>query len=88
MKRDPNEEFRLLAGQLGVDAEFLRDCVRHGVLIVEEPEISAAQLARLRRLRRLCDALTLDVFAGSLIVDLLEQRDALLRDLHRPHAGE
>ncbi len=83
MKRLPDEELRALAAHLGVDEDFLRDCAVHGVLIVDEPEISAAQLARLRRLGRLCDALELDVFAGSMIVDLLEQRDALLRDLDR-----
>ena len=87
MKRGHDEQLLLLAEHLDVEVEFLRDCVRHGVLIVEElpeePRFSPDQLARLRRLRRLCDALALDVFAGALVVDLLEQRDALRRDLDR-----
>ncbi|MFI5345727.1 MAG: chaperone modulator CbpM [Elusimicrobiota bacterium] len=87
MKRRSEKEIILLAEHLGVEPEFLQECVRQGVLIVEELKgdpraLSAARLARLQRLRRLCDALELDVFAGSLIVDLLEQMDDLRRELN------
>ena len=92
MSRENDAELALLAEHLDVPVEFLRECVRHGVLTVEElpadpGEVSAAQLARLRRLRRLCDGLELDVFAGSLIVELLEQMDELRRDLDRMRGG-
>ena len=84
MTRAREESLRALAERLEIEAEFLDECVRHGVLIPREAEaLSAAQLAKLRRLRRLCAGLELDVFAGSIIVDLLEQMDAMRRDLDR-----
>lgn len=42
-----------------------------------------SQLARLRRLRRICRSLDIDVYAGSIIVDLLERMDELQHELER-----
>ena len=42
--------------------------------------------ARLRRIQRLCRGLDLDVFAGSIVVDLLEKIDEMERDLERLRA--
>lgn len=84
MKRGKEKELRLLAAHLEIEVDFLQECVEHGALRVEELSedlraVSPAQLARLRRLQRLCRGLDLDVFAGSIIVELLEQLDALRR---------
>jgi hypothetical protein len=77
MSSDEEQELHALAEHLGVDVEFLRECVRHGVIVPTETARSAAQLARLRRLQRLCHGLELDVFAGAIIVELLERLDEL-----------
>ena len=88
MKRGRRSGLRVLAEHLELDVEFLEQCVSHGALRGEElPEdplsVSPAQLARLRRLQRLCRGLDLDVFAGAIIVELLEQMEALRRELDR-----
>jgi hypothetical protein len=81
-----------LAAHLRVEVAFLEECARCGALSVqalpEDPRTApAAELARLRRLQRLCRGLDLDPFAGSLIVELLERVDALERDLERLRGG-
>lgn len=78
----------LLAAHLELESDFLRLCAEHGVLHVEElPDDPLAlppdRLARLRRLQRLCRALDIDVFAGEIIVDLLER----LEELERSRTG-
>ncbi len=83
---DPRLE--ILAAHLELEQEFLRLCVEHGVLSAEElPEdsdaLTPARRAKLRRLQRLCRGLDIDVYAGSIIVDLLERLDELERDLER-----
>jgi hypothetical protein len=85
-RRGSKKELVVLASYLEIDEEFLRDCVERGALNLEEfpadpRAASPAQLARLRRLQRLCGGLDLDVFAGSIIVELLERLDSLRRDL-------
>jgi len=78
----------VLAAQLELEDDFLRLCVAHGVVSVEElpeepPLLPADRLARLRRLQRLCRGLDVDVFAGAIIVDLLERLEERERDLER-----
>ncbi len=92
MTRARRKNLAVLSRQLEIRVEFLEECVRHGALDLDElpaspRAASAAQGARLRRLARLCRDLELDVFAGALIVDLLEQRDALRRELDAWHAA-
>ena len=77
-----------LAAEFEIELEFLRLCVEEGAvreedLAPEPPAPSAAALARLRRLQRLCRSLDVDVFAGSIIVDLLERLEDMRRDLER-----
>ena len=83
-----SEQLRMLAGLLQIESEFLDDCVRCGALYLEDlpdspAELSPSQLARIRRLRRICRGLDIDVYAGSIIVDLLERMDELQRELDR-----
>lgn len=85
MKKDPVE---LLAAHMGMEPSFLRDCLRIGAL--EEGDlphetlaVPPARLARLRRLQRLCLSLEVDVFAGAIIVDLLERLEDARRELER-----
>jgi hypothetical protein len=78
----------LLAAQLELERDFLSLCVAHGVVRVEElpedpAELPADRRARLRRLQRLCRGLDVDVFAGAIIVDLLERLDEMERDMER-----
>jgi len=93
VKRGTPKGLRVLAEHVSIEVEFLRECVEHGALpaaeLTEDPgTLSPAALARLRRLRRLCRDLDLDVFAGSIIVELLEQLEALRRDRDRPRRGD
>ncbi|NNN05059.1 MAG: hypothetical protein HKL90_04080 [Elusimicrobia bacterium] len=86
MTRARRKDLVVLSRHLEIQVEFLEQCVRHGALDLDElpPDpvsASPAHWARLRRLARLCRDLELDVFAGAIIVDLLEQRDALRREL-------
>lgn len=87
MSARDDAELRALAERLEFELEFLRECDRHGVALPDESDEAAARLAKLRRLRRLCAGLELDVFAGSIIVDLLEEMDRLRRDLDRLTRG-
>ena len=79
-----------LAADVDIEFDFLLLCVREGAVreeeLAQEPPTPAA-LARLRRLQRLCRGLDVDVFAGSIIVDLLERLDAR-RDFERRRGSE
>ena len=82
----------VLAADFAIEYEFLQRCVREGAVREEEltdtPAVrSAAALARLRRLERLCLSLDVDVYAGSIIVDLLERLEDGQRDLERERLG-
>jgi HPt (histidine-containing phosphotransfer) domain-containing protein len=79
-----------LAADFEIEIEFLELAVHEGA--VREDELtreahSAAALARLRRLQRLCASLELDVYAGSIIVDLLERLEAAQQELESRRRG-
>ena len=79
-----NESVRLLAELLEMEPEFLEDCLRCGALGAEDlprPDapLPVGRAARLRRLRRLCLSLEVEVYAGAIIVDLLERLEAMER---------
>ena len=77
-----DEHLESLAGELHLKVEFVRLCVLHGVVSVEELRMApAAHRARMRRLQRLCRDLEVDVFAGSIIVGLLDRLDDLASEL-------
>ena len=83
-----SERLCMLASILEIDVDFLEECIRCGVIRLEDipedrGEISACEQARLRRLRRICCGLEIDVYAGSIIVDLLGCMDELRRELDR-----
>ena len=71
--------------RLELEREFLVLCVSHGVVRADElgdlDVVPPARRAKLRRLQRLCRSLDVDVFAGAIIVDLLERLDEMERDL-------
>jgi hypothetical protein len=87
MKRGHAKGLVILAERLEIDVAFLQECVQHGAVRAEElPEDAAVpplSSARLRRLQRLCRGLEVDVYAGAIIVELLERLDALNHDLDR-----
>lgn len=85
------ERMRLLARTLEIESAFLEQCVLFGVLRLEElpeeqAEVAPSQVARLRRLQRICLSLEVDVFAGCVIVDLLGRIDGLQHELERLRA--
>lgn len=83
-ERDPKLE--ALAADFEIEIEFLELAVHEGAVREEEltgEDHLAAALARLRRLRRLCASLDLDVYAGSIIVDLLERLERAQAELER-----
>jgi len=86
-----SEHLLMLATLMEIESEFLEECVRCGAVRLEadpesSPEFTPSQLARLRRLQRLCRSLDIDVFAGCIIVDLIERMDELQRELQRRRA--
>lgn len=77
---------------VGIDIEFLEQCLRLGTVewsgFPDKPaELPPSVLARLRRLQRICNGLELDVFSGSIIVDLLERLEETQRALDRLHSA-
>ncbi len=85
MKKD---SVKALASYTEIDVVFLHECLEHGALGPDElPDdplaISPAQLARLRRLERLCASLQIDAYAGSIIVDLLEELGRVRAEMGR-----
>lgn len=86
MKPKRDKKLAALAARAELEFEFVEQCFELGVLRVEELQEDAAaasRLAALRRLQRICRGLDVDVFAGSIIVDLLERLDETRRDLER-----
>lgn len=83
-----NERLQALAALMELESAFLEQCVQHGALNLEEPsdasdDLTPFQLARLRRLERICRGLDVDVFAGCIIIDLLDRLDAQQQELER-----
>ena len=80
MSSERDARLRALAEESSIEIEFLQVCVHEGALREEDlARQPAAELARLRRLHRLCRSLDLDVFAASIIVDLLERLEEARR---------
>ena len=82
------EKLKALSEFLELESDFLEACLRWEdegweELLAGSAEVPPALPARLRRIRRLCGGLDLDVFAGSLIVDLIERLEAMQRELER-----
>ncbi len=85
------ERLRMLATLMEIESGFLEECLRYGAVRLEEspesPPLAPSQLARLRRLQRLCRGLDIDVYAGCIIVDLLDRMDELQSELQRQSAA-
>lgn len=85
------ERLRMLAALLEIESAFLEQCVQYGAVRLEElpedqTEFTPSQLARLRRLQRICRSLDIDVFAGCIIADLLGRIDGMEHELERLRA--
>jgi hypothetical protein len=86
MSSERDARLEALAADFEIEFEFLELAVQEGAVRADElrqEAHSAAALARLRRLQRLCASLDLDLFAASIIVDLLERLEAAQRDIER-----
>ncbi len=93
MRPDPKDRLRILAAILEVESAFIEQCVLCGAVRLEDlpeerEEFAPSQLARLRRLQRICRGLDIDVFAGCIIVDLLDRVDGMEHELQRLRALE
>lgn len=91
MSRAPKEQLTALAGILELEADFLEACLGCGALAGEDllaapDRLPPALPARLRRIHRLCRGLDLDVFAGSIVVDLMDRMDEMEREMERLRA--
>ena len=85
------KHLRMLAAIMEIEPEFLEECIRYGAIRLEElpedrAEFTPSQLAKLRRLQRICRDLDIDVFAGCIIVDLLDRMDGLQHELEQLRA--
>ena len=85
------ERLQMLAAIMELESTFLVQCVRCGAIRLEDlsedrAEFSSSQLARLRRLQRICRSLDIDVLAGCIIVDLLDRMDKLQGELEQLRA--
>ena len=82
-----SERLRMLAALMEIESEFLEECLRYGVVCLEdvpgETQPAPSEAARVRRLQRICRALDIDVYAGSIILDLLDRMDELQGELQR-----
>jgi len=90
MRPDP-KRLQMLAAIMEIESEFLEECIWHGALRLEDlpedrGEFTPSQLARLRRIQRICRGLDIDVFAGCIIVDIVDRMDGLQRELERLRA--
>ena len=85
------DRLQMLARVMEIESAFLEQCVRHGAVRLEDlpedrAEFPPSELARLRRLQRICHSLDIDVFAGCIIVDLLDRMDKLQDELEQLRA--
>jgi len=91
MNRD--ERLEMLSAVLRMEPTFLQQCVQYEVICLddirqERVELPPAQVDRLKRLQRICRSMDIDVFAGCIIVDLVDRVDELQRELeHLLRAG-
>jgi MerR HTH family regulatory protein len=86
MSAKRSKRLEAVAADYSIEIEFLELAVHEGAVREEElteEAHAAAALARLRRLQRLCASLDLDVYAGSIIVDLLERLESAQAELER-----
>ena len=88
MRSAPAEKLKALSELLELEPDFLEACLRWEdegweELLAGSDEVPPALSSRLRRIRRLCGGLDLDVFAGSIIVELIERVEAMQRELER-----
>ncbi|HXT01890.1 MAG TPA: chaperone modulator CbpM [Elusimicrobiota bacterium] len=91
MSAQRSKKLEELAADCSIEIEFLELAVHEGAVSEEEltgEERAASARARLRRLRRLCASLDLDVYAGSIIVDLLERLESAQAELERRRGSE
>jgi hypothetical protein len=90
MSSKHDAKLEALAADFEIEIEFLELAVHEGAVREEEltqEAHAAAALSRLRRLQRLCASLDLDVYAGSIIVDLLERLEQAQHELERRRQG-
>lgn len=89
MSAKRRDKLKALSEDFSIEFEFLELAVSEGAVSEEELEAEehAAALARLRRLQRLCASLELDVYAGAIIVDLLERLERAQDELERGRPG-
>jgi len=86
MSPQGRKKLEALAAECSIEIEWLELAVHEGAVSEDEltaEEHAAAARARLRRLRRLCASLDLDVYAASIIVDLLERLESAQSELER-----
>ena len=91
MRPKPKKRIKALAALMEIEVDFLEQCVEHEAIDLENlpegpAEFSPSLLAKLRRLQRICGSLGLDVFAGCIVVDLIEQMEDMQHDLERLRA--
>jgi hypothetical protein len=90
MSAPRSKKLEALAADYEIEIEFLELAVHEGAVREDEltREEHTAALSRLRRLQRLCASLDLDVYAGSIIVDLLERLERAQAELERRRGQE
>ena len=91
MKPRSKKQINALAERLQIQTDLLEECIEAGAVIVESPLKGSAEFppsisARLRRIQRICTSLDMDIFAGGVVVDLLERMDEMQRELDRLHS--
>ena len=88
MNARSKRQVKSLAAFYEGELEFLEQCVELDVLRLEDASSAAVrptakQLAKFRRLQRVCASLELDAVAGAIIVDLLERIQSMEDEMMR-----
>ena len=86
MSAGSKNKLKSLAALMEIDFVFLEECLQCGAVRLQGSGrrglvLDPSQLARIRRLQRICRSLEVDALAGSMIVDLLERVEEMQRDL-------